>query len=209
MAKKMINLAFVGHVDHGKSTLVGRLFYECGYISPQMLERLKRHAAAVGKSTFHFAFFTDNSLEERQRGISVQTSYKGFETDSRRYNIIDAPGHKDFVKNMISGTTEADVAILVVDAKETSTNGAAPQTREHLVLLKALDIGKLIVAVNKMDTIGFEQEAFELCKMETEYFCKGIQYQAGIDALYVPISALNGDNVVKCSENLAWYEVCS
>lgn len=206
MAKEMMNLVFAGHVDHGKSTIIGRIFYERGYISDRTLDRLERHAKAVGKSTFHFAFFMDKSLEERQRGISIETSYRGFETDSRRYNIIDAPGHKDFVKNMISGAVEADVAILVVDAKETSTNGAAPQTKEHLVLLKALGIDKLIVAVNKMDTIGFEQEAFDLCKMEIEHFCERVQYQAGIDAVYVPTSALLGDNVDKLSQRLPWYE---
>ncbi|GAH33157.1 unnamed protein product, partial [marine sediment metagenome] len=129
-----------------------------------------------------------------------------FETDSRRYNIIDAPGHKDFVKSMISGAAEADVAILVVDAKETSTKGAAPQTREHLVLLKALGIDRLVVAVNKMDTVGFDQEAFDLCKMEIEHFCEGIQYQVGIDALYLPICALDGDNVDKPSQKLSWYK---
>lgn len=206
MSKEMINLVFAGHVDHGKSTLVGRIFYECGQIPERVLDRLKRHATAVGKPSFHFAFFTDTKLDERQRGISIEVAYKGFETDVRRYNIIDAPGHRDFVKNMITGAAEADAAVLVIDAKETSSSGAAPQTREHLILLKALGIESLLVAVNKMDTVDYDEEAFELCKLEIEHFCERIQYSAGVNATYVPISALHGDNVAKHSQNLLWYQ---
>jgi len=206
MPKEMVNLVFAGHVDHGKSTLVGRIFYERGEISDQMLQRLERHAEAVGKGTFHFAFFLDTSLEERRRGITVETSYKGFETESRRYNIIDAPGHKDFVKNMITGASEADAAVLVVDAKETSTSGAAPQTREHIVLLNALGIDRLVVAVNKMDTVAYDRESFDLCKMEIEHFCEKMRYEAGQAATYVPISGLLGENISKPSQHLPWHD---
>ncbi|MBN1573223.1 MAG: 50S ribosome-binding GTPase [Deltaproteobacteria bacterium] len=206
MLEDIINIVFAGHVDHGKSTLVGRIFYECGQIPDQMFERLQRHADAVGKSSFHFAFYTDSTLEERQRGISIEVAYKGFERNGRRYNIIDVPGHKDFIKNMISGTAEADIAVLVIDAKETSNSGAAPQTREHLLILRALGIENMIVAVNKMDTVGYSEESFELCKMEIEHFCERIQYSFKEDIRFIPISALYGDNVAQHTENPSWYQ---
>jgi elongation factor 1-alpha len=206
MAKEMINVVFSGHVDHGKSTLVGRLFCDLGLISPQALDRLKRHADAIGMSSFYLAYFSDTSLAERERGITIEASFQGFETDSKRFNIIDAPGHKDFIRNMISGATMADVAVLVLDAASTSEQGAAPQTKEHLVLIKAFGIKHLIVAVNKMDVVGFSEEAFEYCKLIIEEFSSKISYKPDGGTIYVPISAFDGDNVVKRSEKIPWYK---
>src|SRR5207253_1252723 len=135
------------------------------------------------------AFFTDTSLEERRRGISIEVAYRSLETLNHRLNIIDVPGHKDFVRSTISGVWPADAAILVVDARALTENGLAPQTREHLILLRALDVAPLVVAVNKMDAVGFGQEPFDLVRLEIEQFCAGLDYQAGVGATYVPVSA--------------------
>lgn len=205
MAKEMINLVFAGHVDHGKSTLVGRLFHDLGLISAQNLERLRRHAQAVGMPSFYLAFFTDTSLAERERGITIETAFRGFETDSKRFNVIDAPGHRDFVASMISGATMADVAVLVVDGVLTANQGAAPQTKEHLVLLKALGVKHLIVAVNKLDLVSFDRETFEYCQLVVDDFMASIAYQPDGDTRFIPVSALEGDNLVKRSERAPWY----
>ncbi len=206
MTKDVINLVIAGHVDHGKSTLVGRIFLDSGLISERMLARMKRHAEAVGKRTFYLAFLTDEGLEERQRGLSIETSFKGFETERRRYNIIDAPGHRDFVKNMISGASEADVAVLVVDVGVSANAGLAPQTREHLILLQAMGIERLVVALNKMDAVHYDSEMFELARLEVSDFCEQLGYSAGVQADFVPVSALNGDNVSICSAKTPYYE---
>lgn len=205
VAKQMINLVFAGHVDHGKSTLVGRLFYDLGLITAQTLERLKRHAEAVGMPSFYLAFFTDTSLSERERGMTIETAFRGFETNGKRFNIIDAPGHKDFVKNMISGATMADVAVLVVDGVSTANQGAAPQTKEHLVLLKAFGIKHLIVAVSKLDLVNFDRETSEYCQLVVDDFMASIAYKPDANTPFIPVSALGGDNVVKRSERVPWY----
>lgn len=205
MAKEMINIVFAGHVDHGKSTLIGRLFYELGFISEQALERLKRHAQAVGMPSFYLAFFTDTSLAERERGISIETAFRGLETESKRFNVIDAPGHKDFVRNMISGATMADVAVLVVDGVSTMNQGVAPQTKEHLVLLKAFGIKYLIIAVNKLDVSNFDKDTFEYCQLVVGDFLASIAYKPDSDIQFVPISALEGDNVARHSGRVPWY----
>jgi len=202
----MLNIVFTGHVDHGKSTLVGRLFYDCGQISERVMDRLKRHAESVGKPSFSFAYFTDNSLKERERGISIETSYKGLETNNRIFNIIDSPGHKDFVKNMISGAIGADCAVLVVDVNDTISNGILPQTQEHLLILKAVHIEKIIVAINKIDTVDYNEQQFEQCKLEIQYYCEKINFKAGLNATYIPISALKGENIIRSSKKMLWYD---
>lgn len=204
-AKQMIYLVFAGHLDHGKSTLVGRMFYDLGLISAQALERLKRHAEAVEMPSCYLAFFTDTSLSERERGMTIETAFRGFDTESKRFNIIDVPGHKDFVKNMISGAAMADVAVLVVDGAWTANQGAAPQTKEHLVLLNAFGVKHLIVAVSKLDVVNFDQEKFEYCQQVVDDFMAKIAYKPEPNAVFIPISALDGDNVVKHSERTPWY----
>lgn len=203
--KPVINLVFAGHVDHGKSTLVGRLLYELGKIPEQTLVRLRRHAEALGKETFYFAFYTDRSLEERQRGISIEVAFLGFETENRRFNIIDAPGHKDFVKNMITGATEADAAVLVVDTEATANRGLQPQTKEHLILLDALGIEQLIVALNKMDVVEYSSDAFEYTRLELQEFLEQNNYTFQGDIPYIPISAYHGENITKPSAKTPWY----
>jgi elongation factor 1-alpha len=205
MAKGILNLAVVGHVDHGKSTLVGHLFHECGQIPDRQLERLQRQAAALGQPSLQFAFFTDTSLEERRRGISIEVAYRGLETRHHRLNVIDVPGHKDFMRNTISGMWAADAAVLVVDARALAGDGLPPQAKEHVILLKALEVAHLVVAVNKMDAVGFSQEAFDLCRLEVEQCCDALDYGAGTQATYIPISATQGDNLTQLSPYTPWY----
>jgi len=140
--KPHLNLIFVGHIDNGKSTLVGRVLYNCGAISQQELDKNKKQAEEFGKATFEFAYVTDESKEERKRGITIDLSHKKFESDKYFFTVIDAPGHRDFVKNMITGASQADAAVLVVAVKE----GIMPQTREHAYLCKVMGVGQIIIA---------------------------------------------------------------
>ncbi|MFC2060804.1 GTP-binding protein, partial [Chloroflexota bacterium] len=142
----------------------------------------------------------------RERGITIEAAFRGFETDSRRFNVIDAPGHKDFIRNMISGAAIADVAVLVIDAVRTFNQGAAPQTREHLVLLNAFGIRHLIVAVSKLDLVNFDKETFDYCQLVVDDFMASISYKPDSKTQFIPISALEGDNIVKHSERTSWYD---
>lgn len=201
MAKKdHLNLVFIGHVDSGKSTTVGRILYETGAISEQVLNKLKEEAAKVGKATFEFAFVMDELKEERERGVTIDISHREFETAKYYYTIIDAPGHRDFVKNMITGTAQADAAVLVISTKD----GVQPQTREHAFLAKVLGINQLIVNLNKLDAINYDQKKFNEVKAEAEKLLKGIGYKTE-NIHFIPCSGYVGDNVTKKSPNLPWY----
>ena len=199
-AKPHLNIVFVGHVDHGKSTTVGRLLYDSGAIDEQTMRKLKETAKEVGKPGFEFAFVMDNLKEERERGVTIDLSYKKFVTDKFEVSIIDAPGHKDFVKNMITGTSQADAAFLVVAASE----GIMAQTKEHLWLCKTLGVQQLCILVNKMDTIKYDQAKFEKVKKEIETLLKTVGYKPE-SVPFIPISAYQGDNVFKRSQNMSWY----
>src|SRR5438445_27684 len=148
-AKPHLNLVFIGHVDHGKSTTVGRILYDTGNIDPHELENLKKLAEQMGKATFEFAFVMDQVKEERERGLTIDVAHKRFDTDKYYFTIIDAPGHRDFVKNMITGTSQADAAVLVVGAAE----GVQTQTKEHIFLARTLGVEQLIVAINKIGEV--------------------------------------------------------
>src|SRR3989344_4058052 len=148
--KPHINLVFIGHVDHGKSTTVGRLMYDSGNIDEQTMRKLKQKAEELGKKGFEFAFIMDNLKEEQELGVTIDLSHKRFDTEKYYFTIIDAPGHKDFIKNMITGASQADCAVLVVAAND----GVNAQTIEHLRLSKIFGVGQLLVAVNKMDISG-------------------------------------------------------
>ena len=141
--KKHINLVFIGHVDHGKSTAVGRLLFNTGNIDEQVMRKLKEKAEELGKGGFEFAFVMDNLKEERERGVTIDLSHKEFKTDKYYFTIIDAPGHKDFVKNMITGASQADAAVLVVAAND----GVSPQTREHVFLAKTLGVKQIVIGI--------------------------------------------------------------
>jgi len=198
--KPHINLVFIGHVDHGKSTLVGRLLYDSGALSEQEYRKLKQEADAAGKGTFVFAYVMDALKEERERGITIDVAYKKFEGAKNYLTIIDAPGHQDYVKNMVTGTSQADAAVLVISAKE----GIQPQTKEHSFLAYVMGLKQLIVAVNKMDEVNYDQKKFdalkaEIIKLLTTTGFKPEQFKI------LPVSAWIGDNVVKKSDKMTWY----
>jgi elongation factor 1-alpha len=201
MAKKEhLNLVFIGHVDAGKSTSVGRILYETGAISEQVLNKLKEEAAKVGKATFEFAFVMDQLKEERERGVTIDIAHREFESAKYYCTIIDAPGHRDFVKNMITGASQADAAVLVVSVKD----GIQPQTKEHAFLAKVLGISQLAVNMNKMDAVGYKKEEYDKVKAELEKLLKGIGYKTE-NVQFVPCSGYAGANLTKKSPDTPWY----
>ena len=196
-----MNIVFIGHVDHGKSTLVGRTLYDSGSLSDQEYRKLKEEAEAKGKGTFAFAYAMDTLKEERERGVTIDVSYKKFKSKSKEFTIIDAPGHRDFVKNMITGTSQADAAVLVVAAKE----GPQAQTKEHAFLSQVMGIRQLVVAVNKMDEVEYKEDRFNEIKEEMKKLLTGIGYKED-QVKYIPVSAWEGDNVVKKSDKMPWFK---
>jgi len=198
--KPHINLVFIGHVDHGKSTLVGRLLYDTGSLSEQEYRKLKEEAESKGKGSFAFAYAMDNLKEERERGVTIDVAYKKFKGQKNEFTIIDAPGHRDFVKNMITGTSQADAAVLVVAAKE----GIQPQTKEHAFLSQVMGIKQIIIGINKMDEVNYDEKRFNEVKGDMDKLLKSIGYRGEVQ--FIPISAWKGDNVAKKSENMAWYK---
>ncbi|MFH1257165.1 MAG: translation elongation factor EF-1 subunit alpha [Candidatus Diapherotrites archaeon] len=200
-AKPHVNLVFIGHVDHGKSTLVGRLLYDTGALSEQDYRKLKTEAESRGKGTFAFAYVMDNLKEERERGVTIDVSYKKFDGKKNTFTIIDAPGHRDFVKNMITGTSQADAAVVVCAAKE----GPQEQTKEHLFLAQVMGIKNLIVAINKMDEVKYEEKRFNEVKQDLSKLLTSIGVKPET-VKFVPVSAWVGDNVAKKSDKMAWYK---
>ena len=200
--KPHMNLVFIGHVDHGKSTTVGRLLFDSGAVDEQTMRKLKEKAEELGKAGFEFAYVMDNLKEERERGVTIDLAHKKFETDKYYFTIIDAPGHKDFIKNMITGASQADAAVLVVAAND----GVNAQTREHVFLSKTLGVQQMIIAVNKMDISGVDwsEDKFKKTKEEVSTLLKSVGFKPD-EIPFVPIASLHGDNVAKKSENLPWY----
>lgn len=198
--KPHINIVFVGHVDHGKSTTVGRLFYDSGVIDEQTMKKLKEKAQELGKAGFEFAFIMDNLKEERERGVTIDLMHKKLMTNKFEYTVIDAPGHKDFIKNMITGASQADIAFLVVAAAE----GIMAQTKEHVFLCRTMNVKQIAILVNKMDTVNYDKAKFEGVKAEVSQLLKQVGYKVD-EVPFIPISAWKGDNVVKKSENMSWY----
>lgn len=198
--KTHVNLVIIGHVDHGKSTTVGRLLFDTGSVREETIRKLKDIAKEKKKETFEFAFVMDSLKEERERGVTIDVAFKNFDTPKYYYTIIDAPGHRDFIKNMIVGTSQADVAVLVVSARE----GIQDQTKEHAFLAKILGINQMMVYINKMDAVEYKEERFNEVKDQVLKLLTGAGYKA--DGLkFVPGSSYKGDNVVKKSENMPWY----
>ena len=196
--KPIMNVVFVGHVDHGKSTCVGRLFYDGGAVSEQEMKKYKEEAEKHGKAGFEFAYVMDNLKEERERGVTINLSYKKLMTQNYEVTIIDAPGHKDFVKNMITGASQADAAFLVVAAD----GGVQPQTTEHVSLLRTMGVNNLSVLVNKMDTVDYSQDKFNEVKEKVTEVISRVGYK---DVPFIPGSALMGDNIAKKSDKLSWF----
>jgi len=198
--KPHMNLIFIGHVDHGKSTTVGRLLYETHVITDRDINRFKELTQQLNRPTFEFAFVMDQLKEERERGITIDIAHRDFQTDKYYFTIIDAPGHKDFVKNMITGASQADAAILVVSA----VDGIQAQTREHAILASVLGIKQIIVGINKMDSANFSEEKFEAVKKTVSELLKTLGFK--IETVqFIPYSALEGSNISKKAEKMQWY----
>ena len=200
--KVHMNLVFIGHVDHGKSTTVGRLLFDSGNVDEQAMRKLREKAQELGKGGFEFAFVMDNLKEERERGVTIDLAHKKFETDKYFFTIIDAPGHRDFVKNMITGASQADAAVLVVAAND----GVNSQTIEHATLAKTLGVGQLIVGINKMDISGvdYSEAKFNAVKDEVSKLLQSRGWK--LDKVqFVAMASLQGDNIAKKSDKMPWY----
>ena len=186
-----LRIVFVGHVDHGKSTLIGRILHDTDSLPEGKIEMVKK-ACAAEKMEFEFAFVLDALLEEQKQNVTIDTTEIRFKTKRRRYIIIDAPGHKEFLKNMITGASRADAAVLVIAVNE----GVCEQSQRHAYLLSLLGIKQLVVVVNKMDLADFSEKTFAEIEKEYRKFLKELGLEARV---FVPASAKNGDNVASAS----------
>ena len=224
-SKEHLNVVIIGHVDAGKSTLTGHLLFELGGLDERTLDKLKEEAKALGKDSFSFAFFMDNKKAERERGITIECNTKEFHTPNYHYSIIDAPGHRDFIKNMISGASQADVAVLMVPANrggfETSIakgdhkkNIVTGQTRQHAQLAYLLGIEQIIVCVNKMDdkSIKYDKARYDEISKEVTKMLRSFGYRpksksAKIERFpVIPLSGWSGDNLTTKSDKMPWYK---
>ncbi|RLF52785.1 MAG: translation elongation factor EF-1 subunit alpha [Thermoplasmata archaeon] len=200
--KPHLNVVIIGHVDHGKSTLVGQTLLQTGQFPAHLVEKYKEEAKAKGKESFALAWIFDNLKEERERGVTIDVAHKRFDTDKYYITIIDAPGHRDFVKNMITGTSQADAAVLVVAAPD----GVMAQTKEHMFLARTLGVKQMIIAINKMDETKppYDKARFEAVKAEVDKLAKSVGYKDE-QLQYIPVSAFVGDNV-KEKGKLTWWD---
>jgi elongation factor 1-alpha len=208
--KELINIVVIGHVDSGKSTTTGHLIYKCGGIPSRVLDKLKDEAKALGKDSFFYAYIMDKAKASREKGVTIDCALREFESPKYKFNIIDAPGHKDFIKNMITGTSQADVAVLVVPATKGEFEAAISidgQAKEHLLLAYTLGIRQLIVAVNKMDheLIAYSEERFNEIKKEISAETKKLGFNPD-KVSYLPVSGWTGENLTEKSDNFEWFK---
>jgi len=208
--KNHISLVVIGHVDSGKSTTTGHLIYKCGGIDKRVIEKFEKEANDMGKGSFKYAWVLDKLKAERERGITIDIALWKFETSKTMFTIIDAPGHRDFIKNMITGTSQADAAVLVID----STTGGFEagiskdgQTREHAMLAFTLGVKQMIVCTNKMDdkSVNWAQSRYEEIQKEVQDYLKKVGYNVKT-VPFVPISGWAGDNMLEKSANMPWYK---
>lgn len=205
--KRSASFVVVGHVDSGKSTMTGRLLLDLGEVDQRTIDKYRKEAEKEGKSSFALAWVLDTRTEERSRGVTIDIATKTFQTESTLFTIVDSPGHKDFVPNMIAGASQADYAVLVVDAaKGAFEAGLKGQTREHALLLRSMGVFRLIVAVNKLDTSQWNQDRFDEIKDQIMGSLRALKFPEK-NISFVPVSGLNGDNVVNRSKDPAasWY----
>ena len=204
--KDHLNLVVIGHIDHGKSTMMGALLIEAGAVSEREARELEKLAKEYDRDSWSYAFVFDRLKEERARGITIDLAFRKFETKSKYFTIIDAPGHADFVKNMITGASQADAAILVVSGKKGEMEvgiAANGQTREHAYLAQTLGVKQLVVAINKADIYNYSEERFNECKEAVGDLLKSIGFR---NVLYLPTSGMQMDNLAKKSDKLGWYD---
>ncbi|KAF1813447.1 hypothetical protein P152DRAFT_434558 [Eremomyces bilateralis CBS 781.70] len=205
--KKSASFVVIGHVDHGKSTLMGRLLLDLNVITQRSLDKLQKEANTLKKSSFALAFIMDSNKDERERGITVDIATSHFSTDSTNYTILDAPGHQDFVPNMIAGAAQADFSILVVDASPNSfESGIRGQTHEHALIVRSMGASNIIVAVNKMDAAHWLQDRFNEIREQMTGFLTKVGFKPE-NLVFVPLSGLTGDNVSKRRDDadVKWY----
>jgi len=203
-----ISLVVIGHVDAGKSTTTGHLIYKCGGIDKRTIEKYEKEAAEMGKSSFKYAWVLDNLKAERERGITIDIALWKFETPKYSFTVIDAPGHRDFIKNMITGTSQADVAVLVIDSAPGGFEGgwaSEGQTKEHALLAFTLGVKQMIVALNKMDSCAYSESRYNDIKEEVSGYLKKVGYKPA-KIPFVPISGWVGDNMIDRSANMPWYK---
>jgi elongation factor 1-alpha len=209
--KVHINLVTIGHVDAGKSTFTGHLIYELGGIEKRLLEKYEKEANEKGKGSFKYAWVLDNLKAERERGITINITLNKFETDKYYCTIIDAPGHRDFIKNMITGTSQADFAILIISAKAGEYEAGISkdgQTKEHALLSYTLGVRNLIVGVNKMDDTQGKpwcEKRYKEIEKGAKLFLRKTGYNPK-NVTFVPVSGWTGDNLIKKSDNMKWYK---
>jgi len=210
-----INLVVIGHVDSGKSTTTGHLIYKCGGISDREIKKYEEQAEDMGRGSFKFAWVLDKQKASRERGITIDISLQQFKTEKRNYTIIDAPGHRDFIKNMITGTSQADVAVLMIAANKGGFEAgfsSGGQTREHTLLAKTFGITQLIVCINKMDdsSVNYSEARFIEIKEEVAAYIKKVGFNPAKVA-FIPISGWKGDNLIEKEnddgeDNMPWYK---
>jgi elongation factor 1-alpha len=199
--KPHMNLAVIGHIDHGKSTTVGRLLFETGAVPPHIIENYRKEAESKGKGSFEFAWVMDNLKEERERGITIDIAHKRFDTAKYYFTIVDCPGHRDFVKNMITGASQADAALLVVAAPD----GVMEQTKEHVFLARTLGITQLIIGINKMDASKYEEKRYNEVKEQLSQLIKMVGYNPA-NIHFIPMSSFKGANIATHAPETPWYK---
>jgi elongation factor 1-alpha len=209
--KPHLNLIICGHVDHGKSTSMGHFLFDLGVVDQRMIEEFAKESEKTGAGdSFKYAWVLDQLKDERERGVTIDLAFQRFETPKFFYTLIDAPGHRDFIKNMITGASEADAAVLVVSAKKGEEDvalGPGGQAREHAFLLRTLGVTQLVVAINKMDdqTVKYSEQRFNEAKQDVENLLKTVGYNmAKINV--IPVSGWTGENLAKKSTNMPWYK---
>ncbi|MCP4724271.1 MAG: GTP-binding protein [bacterium] len=195
--KDAVHIVFAGHVDHGKSSLIGRLLYDTESIPPEVIEETKQTAAELNKE-WEPAFILDSFREERERGITIDTTQVPFATDKRRYVIIDAPGHVEFTQNMVTGASQAEAAIVLVDA----SLGLQEQSRRHAYIIGLLGIKQIILVMNKMDLVDYDQKVYDKVVADTKSFLSELSISV---EHFIPISAKTGENIAVKSDNMPWY----
>src|ERR1700761_1712331 len=197
--KDMLRFTTAGSVDDGKSTLIGRLLYDSRSVYEDQLEAVTKASAGRNVGAIDFSLLTDGLRAEREQGITIDVAYRYFATPRRKFIIADTPGHEQYTRNMVTGASTAELAIVLVDARK----GLLPQSRRHAYISSLLGLRHLVIAINKMDLVDYEQRVFD--HIETDFRNFLSQFQA-IEPYFVPISALAGDNVVTRSENMPWFQ---
>ncbi|KAL8860451.1 MAG: hypothetical protein Q9178_003110 [Gyalolechia marmorata] len=206
-AKNAANFVVIGHVDAGKSTLMGRLLYDLKVVDQRTVDRYRKEAEKIGKSSFALAWVLDQGTEERNRGVTIDIAMNKFETSKTSFTILDAPGHRDFIPNMIAGASQADFAVLVIDAGTGNfESGLKGQTKEHALLVRSMGVQRIVIAVNKLDTVHWSQDRFDEIRQQISAFLTAAGFQ-NKNITFVPCSGLNGDNIVKRAEDAqaSWY----